>query len=464
MSDMTNELDYYEAAVLSLTMRADYAAQVFDQVKPSDFSSQLQDYAEASYELLQEGKPVDAVTVAEKLDAHGIANAGQMLGLIGETAGHTSIEHLDAYCEILSSRGLRRSLRAALASAQRIIEDEPDAHAAHEKILAQLDLVAPDSSDDHLWDMSKASIAFLQEMDVRNSAGGELIGLSTGYPHLDDRINGMREGDLIIVAGRPSMGKSTFAMNIVEHNAVRQKKPSLVFSMEMSVTQLIEKMTASAGGIDLTSLRRGTLSEEEWTRFSAASQMIRDANLFIDDRGGLSVAQMRARAHMVKRVAGGLDLIMVDYLQLMSGKGENRTQEITKISGGLKSMAKEFQCPVIALSQLSRAVESRADKRPMMSDLRESGAIEQDADIIIFPFREGYYVNPDNPDPLTEIIFGKIRMGERGSEGLEFQGKFSRFKALDHRVDFEARRMQREQAEAESRKRERRPSRGGMEI
>ena len=210
-----------------------------------------------------------------------------------------------------------------------------------------------------------------------------------------------------------------------------------------------------------------SLTEGEWKKFSAASQMIKGAKLHIDDRGGLTVAQMRARAHEVKRREGSLGLIMVDYLQLMSaGKAENRTQEITKITGGLKALGKEFQCPVIALSQLSRAVESRNDKRPMMSDLRESGSIEQDADIIIFPFREGYYDNPDDPDPTTEIIFGKIRMGERGSEGLEFQGKFSRFKALDSRVDFAAMKSAREEAEREAQQQRfsKKRSGGGMTL
>lgn len=457
-----SDFDIYEAAVLSLTMRADYAAQVFEKVKPGDFGSQLRDYAEASYELLQANKPVDAVTVAEYMEAHGHPHASAMLGEIAEYVGKTSIENLDAYCDILSSRGLKRDLLSASFVARQILDMEPDPRVAHEKILAEFETVQTKKADDSLWDMNRASKEYLEEMQRRNDAGGELIGLSTGFEHLDDRLNGMRPDDLIIVAGRPSMGKTTFALNIVEHNAVRAKEPCIVFSMEMGATQLIEKMTASLGGINLNSLRRGTLTEEEWAKFAAASKLIQNANLFIDDRGGLSVAQLRARAHQIKRKAGKVGLMMVDYVQLMSaGKAENRTQEITKITGGLKALAKEFKCPVIALSQLSRAVEQRADKRPMMSDLRESGSIEQDADIIIFPFREGYYVNPDNPDPLTEIICGKIRMGDRGSDGLEFQGQYSRFKALDHRIDFSARRAAKEAAEREQQPRRRK---GGMDL
>lgn len=436
-----SDYDVYEAAVLSLTLRADYAAQVFDAIKPADFGPQLRGYAEAAYELVQDGTPVDLLTTAERMEANGEQDALAKISDIVEYAGKPSIENLAEYCRILNSRGLKRSLFSALMDVKQILADEPDANAAHQKIIAVFESVQAGQQDDQfLWDMPRANREFLEEMQRRNDAGGELIGLSTGYKNLDDKLNGMRGGDLIIVAGRPSMGKTTFALNMVEHNVTRAKVPSLVFSMEMPASQVIEKMTASIGGITLNSLRRGTLTEEEWAKFTAASKVIQNATLHIDDRGGLSIPQMRARAHEVKRRAGDLGLIMVDYLQLMNAKAENRTGEITKITGGLKALAKEFRCPVIALSQLSRAVENRADKRPQMSDLRESGSIEQDADVIIFPFREGYYDNPDDPDPLTEIIFGKVRMGERGSEGLEFQGHHSRFKALDHRVDFSARR------------------------
>ncbi|MGO1500817.1 MAG: replicative DNA helicase [Marinobacter sp.] len=455
--------DVYEAAVLSLTLRADYAAQVFDRIQPSDFSSQLQPYAEIAFELLQENKPVDLLTVAERLENQGVEHAGEMLAQIVEQSGKPNIENLPAYCDILSNRGLKRNLYTASLTARQILSDEADPHTAHEKILSEFESVQTKKADDSLWDMARASREFIEEMQRRNDAGGELIGLSTGFQKLDDRINGLREGDLVIVAGRPSMGKSTFAVNVVEQSAVRDNVSTLVFSLEMSAPQLLEKMTASLGGIDLGALRRGTLSGEQWSKFTAASHLIRGANLHIDDRGGLSIAQMRARAHEIKRKTGSLGLIMVDYLQLMQAKAENRTNEITKISGGLKALAKEFKCPVIALSQLSRAVEARNPPRPMMSDLRESGSIEQDADIIIFPYRQGYYDNPDDPDPLTEIIFGKIRMGERGSECLEFQGHYSRFISMDHRVDFADLRARAEQEEREQYK-QRPRKKGAMEL
>ena len=460
-----SNFDVYECAVLSLCVRADYAAQVFSEIKPGDFSADLREYAQAAFDLLQENRAVDVVTVAERMEANGAHNAMEFVSGVVEQSGRPVIDNLNDYCAILGNRGLRRNLYTAAFSAKSIIEEERDATTAQQKILAEFEAIKGQQQDESLWDMSRASREFLNEMQRRNDAGGELIGLSTGWKHMDNRINGMRGGDLIVVAGRPSMGKSTFALNMVEHNAAREKVPSLIFSMEMSSPQLIEKMTASLGQIDLTALRKGQLTEAEWAKFTAASKVIQSANLFIDDRGGLSVSQMRARAHEIRRRCGSLGLIMVDYLQLMTAKAENRTNEITKITGGLKSMAKEFKCPVIALSQLNRAVEQRSDKRPMMSDLRESGSIEQDADIIIFPFREGYYDNPDDPDPTTEIIFGKIRMGERGTEGLEFQGKYSRFKSLDSRIDFAAMRSAREEAEMMAQKdRFKKKSGGGMTL
>lgn len=457
-------IDVYEAAVLSLTLRADYAAQVFSKIQPEDFSAELQPYAIIAYQLLQENRAVDVLTVAERMEAEGVENPGELLARIVEESGKPSIENLDDYCGILSNRGLKRGLYAAILEARQILDDEPDPLAAQEQILSRLEAIQGRKDDDHLWDMTRASREFLEEMQRRNDAGGELIGLSTGFHHLDERIGGLRPGDLVIVAGRPSMGKTTIAMNIVEHNAVRAGVDCVVFSMEMGASQIVEKMTASLGGIGLGSLRRGTLTEEEWTKFTAASRLVQSARLHIDDRGGLSLAQMRARCHEIKRKTGSLGLIMVDYLQLMNGKAENRTQEITKITGGLKALGKEFKCPVIALSQLNRGVESRTDKRPLMSDLRESGSIEQDADIIIFPFRQGYYDNPDNPDPLTEVIFGKIRMGERGSDGLEFQGHFSRFKSLDGRVDFASIRAAKESAERDAQQGSKRKRKSAMGV
>lgn len=438
--------DYIEASLLDLALRSDYAAEVFDTVKPEHFSSDMQPAIASAYALFMEGKPLDLLTVAEHMEAQGVERALDLITRIVEASGQASIANLAYYAKIVASRGLRRQLEYALLECRSLLNDETP-EAAHQKIIqrfADLD----QSDDDSLWDMKTAAKAFLEEMQRRCDANGELIGLSTGFSHLDNRIGGMRPGDSVIIAGRPGMGKSTLALNIVEHNALRQKIPTLIFSLEMSAPQVIEKITSSYGAVDLGGMRRGVLKGEEWSRFSAAAQAVQNAPLRIDDRGGLSVAQVRARCFEVKR-RHGLELVVIDYMGLMTATGSNLNEQITKISKGIKQLAKDLKCPVISLSQLNRGVEQRVDKRPGMADLRESGAIEQDADVIIFPYREGYYdKDSTSPDPTVEVIFGKIRMGEPGSEGLEWQGRYSRFVSMEARPDFQLIRAQATQANA----------------
>lgn len=246
---------------------------------------------------------------------------------------------------------------------------------------------------------------------------------------------------LYITDGYVVTHNTTLAVNIAEHNAIRLNKPSVVFSMEMAPTQVTEKITASQGGIDLGALRRGMLDNDQWSRFSAASSRISRAPLFIDGRGGLTVSQVRARCHKIKQ-KHGLELAVIDYIGLMRGEGGNRNEQLTNISAGIKAMAKDLDIPVIVLSQLNRAVEQRADKRPAMSDLRESGALEQDADIILFPYRDEYY-NPDTDHKgVVELNCAKLRMGEIGITGLRWEGKYSRFEELDYQPDFGAKKEQ----------------------
>lgn len=461
---MSEQFDFVEASVLELTLRGPYTAEIFSTLKADDFSTEIREPMQAAYALFSEGKPVDVITVAERLESTGHSHPMAFVAEVLEYVGKASISSLGYYAKVITSRSLYRKIGQTIISARQWLEDESP-ETAYERILTDLNDIGR-KDDDQLWDMKTASKAFIEEMQERNDAGGELIGLSTGFKHLDNRMNGMRPGDMIVIAGRPGMGKSTLAFNVVEHNAVVKQIPTLVFSLEMSAPQIMEKMTASLGHIDLGSLRKGTLTEDEWTAFSAASQRIQSGSLRIDDRGGLSIAQIRARCFEVQR-RYGLELVVIDYIGLMSERGNNRNEELTKISQGIKRLAKDLQCPVIALSQLNRGVESRPDKRPHMSDLRESGAIEQDADVIIFPYREGYYDRDnDNPDPLTEIIFGKIRMGEPGSEGLEWQGKYSRFVSMQGRPDFELMRKQKEEAERTEREqgRGRRKASGGMDL
>ena len=257
----------------------------------------------------------------------------------------------------------------------------------------------------------------------------EFTGLPTGFSHFDDMTSGLQKGDLVIVAGRPSMGKTTFAMNIAEYAAIKGDKPVLIFSMEMPAEQLTMRMISSLGRIDQHNLRTGKLKDEDWPRISSAVAVLSEAQMYIDDTPALTPVEMRARARRVARANGGLGLIMIDYLQLMRvpHTRENRTNEISEISRSLKALAKELDVPVMALSQLNRGLESRTDKRPIMSDLRESGAIEQDADVIAFIYRDEVY-NEDSPHKgIAEIIIRKQRNGPIGEFQLTFTGQYTRF-------------------------------------
>jgi replicative DNA helicase len=258
----------------------------------------------------------------------------------------------------------------------------------------------------------------------------DVTGVPTGYRDLDSMTSGLQEGDLVIIAGRPSMGKTAFALNIGEHVAVHEKRPVAVFSMEMSGTQLAARMLGSLARIDQHKLRTGRLSDEDWNRLADGLGKLHDAPIHIDETGSLNPLELRARARRLARQYGRLGLIVVDYLQLMVTDGrrdENRATELSEISRGLKALAKELSVPVLALSQLNRSVESRNDKRPMMSDLRESGALEQDADLILFIYRDEVY-NRDTADKgKAEIIVGKQRNGPIGTVNLTFLGQYTRF-------------------------------------
>jgi len=261
-----------------------------------------------------------------------------------------------------------------------------------------------------------------------------VTGVRTGFFDLDRMTAGLQPGDLIVLAARPSMGKTAFAVNIAENVAINEGLPVVIYSMEMGAAQLALRMVGSIGRIDQGHLRTGRLADDEWSRLSEAVDKLGKSSIFIDESPGLSPSEVRARARRQARICGKLGLIVIDYLQLMSGNGgneENRATVIGEISRGLKALAKELQCPVIALSQLNRSVETRPDKRPMMSDLRESGAIEQDADIIMFIYRDEYYTKDECKEPgVAEIIIAKQRNGPVGTVKLAFQRMHTKFENL----------------------------------
>jgi replicative DNA helicase len=268
--------------------------------------------------------------------------------------------------------------------------------------------------------------AFVDEMDRRMSSDGALNGLSTSLRDLDKKLHGLQGGSLIIVAGRPSMGKTSLALQIAEHNSLQAGQSVAVFSMEMGSQQLVEKLVSSVGRIDLENIRRGKLNREEMDRFTSVMARLAETKLVIDDTPALTVSEVRARCRGIRR-RHGLGLVVVDYLQLMSAEGEHRAEEVSAISRGLKALAKELEVPVIALSQLNRGLEQRADKRPVMSDLRESGAIEQDADVIIFIYRDEVYNAATHDVGIAELIIAKQRMGPIGMVASTWLGEYGAF-------------------------------------
>lgn len=388
--------------------------------------------------LIEHNKPADIVTVAESLENSAELSAVGGIAYLGALAQNTpTAANIRRYAEIVRERAVMRKL---------VEVGSGIAESAY----------SPQGRDaQQLLDEAEARIFQIAEGGKRNSEGftdikillpqvadridqlfqrdnpNDVTGVPSGFTDLDSMTSGLQPGDLVIVAGRPSMGKTAFSLNIAENVALDTGLPVAVFSMEMAATQLAMRMIGSVGRLDQHRMRTGRLEDEDWVRLTTALGRLNDAPIFIDEGAGLTSFDVRARARRLHRQCGKLGLIVVDYLQLMSApankQGENRATEISEISRALKSLAKELDVPVVALSQLNRSVEQRPDKRPVMSDLRESGAIEQDADVILFIYRDEVY-NADSPDKGTaEIIIAKQRNGPIGRVRLTFLGEHTRF-------------------------------------
>lgn len=389
----------------------------------------------AILDLLANDKPVDLVTVSEVLEQTDLLESVGGLAYLGELAKNTpSAANVVAYAEIIKERAVIREL---IGVANDIADtgynpegrDSTDLlDFAESKVFEIAEKRTTESEGPQNVDaVLGKTISRLEELVKSNK---EVTGVSTGYSDLDKKTSGLQPSDLIIVAARPSMGKTTFAMNLAENAMMLEDKPVLVFSLEMPAEQLMMRMLASLSRVDQTKIRTARLEDDDWQRMSNTMSMLKDKeNLYIDDSSGLTPMDVRTRARKIAREHGGISLIMIDYLQLMRvpSLSDNRTLEIAEISRSLKALAKELEVPVVALSQLNRSLEQRADKRPINSDLRESGSIEQDADLIMFIYRDEVY-NENSPEKgISEIILGKQRNGPIGTVRLTFQGQFSRF-------------------------------------
>lgn len=405
-----------------------------DVLLPEDFyRPEHQTIFRVMSQQAEANSPIDAVVLVESLiSLNELESAGgvEYLGELTDNARGTANIH--AYAEIIRERAV---LRRLISVANGIADSGYNTGGKKAAVvLDEAEQQVFNIADERPQDQGPVPINPLlskavDRIDELAGLDGSLTGLSTGFTDLDEMTSGWQKSDLVIVAGRPSMGKTAFAMNLVENAVLSSDKPVLVFSLEMPAQSLIFRMLSSIGKLDQTKLRTGKLTEEDWPGFNNAVAKLKDRKLFIDDGAALSPMEMRARARRIVREHGSLGLVVVDYLQLMQikGFGDNRVGEISEISRSLKLLAREFECPVIALSQLNRSLEQRPNKRPVMSDLRESGAIEQDADIISFIYRDEVY-NEDSPDKgVAEVIIGKQRNGPIGTVRLSFVGKYTRF-------------------------------------
>ena len=426
-------------------------AEAAEFLKPDDFSldSHRRIFLRIG-ELIDTGRAVDIVTLSHELSRYKEVEAvGGVAYLASLTEGLPRRPVIEEYIRIVKDKSLLRRLMGICSAAIAKAADQ-----------SQEAISVLDETESQLLEVSESGLTRgLQAIDVivRDSFGSidnlykqarDVTGLATGFTEFDRMTSGLQKGELIIIAARPSMGKTALAINIAENSAVRYQATVAIFSLEMSKESLLRRMLASQAGVDQRKLQTGFLGREDHDRLQSALGLLVDSRIFIDDSAGSSLAEMRAKARRLKQNAGGLDLIVIDYLQLMSAtvpglkKGyENRVQEVSAISRGLKAMAKELQAPVVALSQLSRSNEKRDDKRPMLSDLRESGSIEQDADVVVFIHRDAYYKRDDDMSPedkaKSEIIIAKQRNGPTGTVQMHFDSRFTRFDSADTRHDGE---------------------------
>ena len=425
-----------EQSVLGGVMLDNYAwDQVADKLVEQDFyRREHQLIFRAIVGLQEQSQPYDVITLSEELEQHQQLKDAGGLAYLGRLAKDTpSAANISAYAAIVRENSIKRQLiRVGTEIADSAFRTEGR---------SSIDLL--DSAESKVFEIAeqgaRARGGFeplkslltkaVDRIETLFETNEPITGLATGFTDFDGMTSGLQKSDLIIVAGRPSMGKTTLAMNMAENVAINTGKPVAIFSMEMPGESLAMRMMSSLGRIDQHRVRNGSLEDDEWPRLTSAVSILAEARMFIDDSPALSPTEVRARSRRLIREQGELGLIVIDYLQLMQAgaSSENRTNEISMISRSLKALAKELQVPVIALSQLNRSLESRTNKRPIMSDLRESGAIEQDADLVVFIYRDEVY-NEETPDKgVAEIIIGKQRNGPIGTTRLTFLGQYTKF-------------------------------------
>ena len=425
-------VDLEEAVLGAMMLEKDAVSAVIDILSPAVFYKESHKRIMTSIaSLFSKSEPIDILTVTNELKSTGdLEMVGGPYYITMLTSRIASTANVEYHARIILQKHIQRELiRISSEIIKDAFEDTTDVFDLLDRAEQNLFAVSESNLRRNFEDMPSLIKQAILDIENAKNADEHMRGVPSGYVDIDRITSGWQKSDLIILAARPSMGKTAFAMNLVENAILDQDQPVLVFSLEMPAESLIFRMLSSIGRLDQGKLRTGQLTDDDWPGFNNAVKKLKDRPLYIDDSAGVSPMEMRSRARRIKREHGALGMIVVDYLQLMQIKGstEGRVNEISEISRSLKLLAREFECPVIALSQLNRGLEQRPNKRPVMSDLRESGAIEQDADVIAFIYRDEVY-NEDTPDKgVAEVIIGKQRNGPIGTVRLSFLGQFTRF-------------------------------------
>jgi replicative DNA helicase len=423
-----------QAVIGALLIDPNAIAKVVDIIKADNFYKQAHKLIYSTVvNLFNNNEPIDVVTVSESLKSNDkLEQAGGRAYINDLALSVITSANIEYYAKIVADKAIMRDLIKAGGEIATIAYEDSNPEKAVDKAEQLVFNIAQRKTPDNLTHVGEIVLDSYNLIEARYNNRDELIGVPSGFYDLDSLTAGFQPSDLIIVAARPSMGKTAFCLNIAQEVGIRKKKPVAIFSLEMSREQLVQRMLCSEAEIDSNRLRTGHMHAEDWAKLAKAMNDMGDCPIFIDDSPGLSISEMRAKCRRLCMREKELGLIIIDYLQLMEGsdnRKQDRVQEISGISRGLKGLARELKVPVIALSQLSRAVESRQNKRPMLSDLRESGSIEQDADIVMFIYREEYY-EPENLEKKNkaEIIVAKHRNGPVGSVELLFQNNITKFK------------------------------------
>ena len=434
MRSLPQSIEAEQSVIGSMIIDKSAIAQVAEKLTEDDFYRDGHKIIYKSiFEMFKNDMAVDLVTLLEYLKSTDqLEKAGGVTYITEVSSSVPTTANLSSYIKIVEEKSiLRRLIKASTA----IIEDSYNKQGEVEGVLDLaekkiFDIAEKRSTSDFEALSDVLERGFLEIERLFNNKG-QITGVPSGFTDLDAKTSGFQKGDMVLIAARPSMGKTTFALNIAENAALREGKSVVIFSLEMPKEQLAYKLLCSEANVDMLKLRTGNLDDKDWENIARATGPLSKAKIYIDDTAGVTVMEMRSKCRRLK-MEYGTDLILIDYLQLMSGSSsENRQQEVSEISRSIKALAKEMECPVIALSQLSRAPEQRADHRPMLSDLRESGSIEQDADLVMFLYRDEYYNKETEDKNMAECIVAKHRNGPVGTVKMAFLGALSKFGDLD---------------------------------